>query len=65
VRRLPLVAGLLAGAGAVALVARNRRSGRERLSLLYEDGEQLSLAGGEPGADRVLAAAREAIVSAR
>jgi hypothetical protein len=65
VRRLPLVAGALAGAGAVVLVARKRRGGRERVSLVYEDGEQLSLDGGEPGADRVLAVAREAIVAAR
>jgi hypothetical protein len=65
VRRLPLVAGALAGAGAVILVARKRRGGRERVSLVYEDGEQLSLDGSEPGADRILALAREAIVAAR
>jgi hypothetical protein len=64
VRRLPLVAGVLAGAGAVLLVARSRRSG-ERVSLVYEDGEQVSLGGRDPGAERVLAVARGAIASAR
>jgi hypothetical protein len=65
VRRAPIVAGLLAGAGAAALLVRNRRGGRERVSLHYEDGAQLSLDRGAPGAEGVLAAAREALASAR
>jgi hypothetical protein len=60
-----VVAGLLAAAGAATLLARHRRAGRERVSLHYEDGAQLSLDGRAPAADRVLAVARDAIASAR
>jgi hypothetical protein len=65
VRRLPLVAGLLAAAGAAALVERNRRAGRERVSLHFGDGSLLSLERGAPEAERVLAAARQALAAAR
>jgi hypothetical protein len=64
VRRLPLVAGLLAAGGAAALVVRNRRAGRERVSLHFEDGSVLSLERG-PEAERVLAAARDALGAVR
>ena len=62
-RRLPLVAGLLAAAGAAALIARSRRDDRERLTLHYEDGSHVALGAGAPDADRVLAAARQALPS--
>jgi hypothetical protein len=62
---VPLVAGLLAAAGAAALMARNRRAGRERVSLHFEDGSQLSLERGAPETERVLAAARHALATAR
>ncbi len=64
-RRLPLVAGLLAAAGAAALIARNRRGDREQVTLHYEDGSHVSLGGGVPDADRVLSAARAALASTR
>ena len=64
-KRLPLLAGLLAAAGAAALIARHGRADRERLTLHYEDGSHVSLGGGAPDAARVLAAAREALPATR
>lgn len=64
-RRLPVVAGVLAAAGAAALLVRSRHAFRERVSLHYEDGSLLDLDGDAPGADRVLAVAREALALSR
>jgi hypothetical protein len=64
VRAVPAVVAVLVAAGSVALV-RRRRSGAERVSLSYDDGSTLTLDAGTPEADRLLAAARDALSPAR
>ena len=64
-RRLPLAGGLLAAAGAAAVVARSRGAGRDRVSLRFDDGSSLWLERSAPEAARVLAAARRALATSR
>jgi hypothetical protein len=66
-RRVPpaVLILLLAAGGAAAAVHRRRRTNRERVSIHYRDGSCVALEAGAPTADRVLAAAREALASAR
>jgi len=58
---------LLAAGSAVGAVVYRRRAGRrrERADLYFGDGSMVSLAEGSPGADRLLAHARELLSTAR
>jgi hypothetical protein len=58
---------LLATGSAVGTVLYRRRAARrrERVELYFGDGSMVSLAEGSPGADRLLAHARELLSSAR
>jgi hypothetical protein len=58
---------LLAIASAVAALLFRRRAARrrERVELYFGDGTMVSLTDGSPGADRLLAHARELLASAR
>ncbi|HZO98362.1 MAG TPA: hypothetical protein VFB42_13455 [Gaiellaceae bacterium] len=59
-----LVTTLMLGAGAVSgslLYRRRARRRLERLDLYAPDGSMASIAGGSPGAERALAAARELV----
>jgi len=58
---LGVVGGLLAGAAFI----RRRSAQRERADLYFEDGSMLSLSNGSPGADQLLAKAREIIRQAQ
>jgi len=58
---------LLAAGSAVGAVVYRRRASRrrERVDLYFGDGSMVSLAEGSPGADRLLAHARELLSTAR
>ena len=58
---LGVFGGLLAGAAFI----RRRTAQRERADLYFEDGSMLSLTNGSPGADQLLAQAREIIRQAQ
>ena len=62
-----LMGVLLAIASAVAALLFRRRAARrrERVELYFGDGTMVSLTDGSPGADRLLAHARELLASAR
>lgn len=55
-RRLLVLAAV--GAPALALWARRRGSGAERVTLAYEDGSSVTLEAGSPEAERLLPLAR-------
>ena len=62
------VTGLVVAAGSAAgAIALGRRASRrrERVELYFGDGSMVSLADGSPGADRLLALARELLSTAR
>jgi hypothetical protein len=63
-RRRNVLVALGAAAGTVA-VFRRRRAGSARVDVLYEDGSVVSLEHGLPQAERMLAAARNALAAAR
>jgi hypothetical protein len=58
---------LLATGSAIGTVLYRRRAARrrERVDLYFGDGSMVSLAEGSPGADRLLAHARELLTAAR
>jgi hypothetical protein len=61
-----VVTGVLLAAGSLAgsvLVRRRAARRRERVDLYAEDGSMLSLADGTPGADRLLALARDVLAA--
>jgi hypothetical protein len=60
-----LLIGVVAGALAGAAVFRRRTAQRDRADLYFEDGSMLSLTNGSPGAQPLLAKAREFIGRAR
>ena len=61
-----VAAALLAASVGVAIVLRRRRSlPAARVELYFEDGSLATLQAGAPGADRLLALAREASTAAR
>jgi len=61
-----VAAALLAAAAGAAIVLRRRRSQPSaRVELYFEDGSLATLQIGAPGADRLLALAREALTAAR
>ncbi len=67
-RSRSFVTGLVLAAGsAVGAVVYRRRAARrrERAELYFGDGSMVSLADGSPGADRLLALARELLSTAR
>ena len=67
-RSRSLIAGLAVAAGSVAgaLHFRNRAARRrERIELYFGDGSMVSLSSGQPGADRLLAHARELFAATR
>ena len=67
-RSRSFVTGLVVAAGsAVGAVVYRRRAARrrERAELYFGDGSMVSLAEGSPGADRLLAHARELLSAAR
>ena len=63
-----VLTGLLLGAGSAAgtlLFRRRLARRRDRLELYFDDGTLVTLAQGEAEADRLLARARELLLSAR
>ncbi len=67
-RSRSFLAGLAIAAGSAAgAVAYRRRAARrkERVELYFGDGTMISLAAGAPGADRLLAHARELLAATR
>jgi hypothetical protein len=67
-RSRSVIAGLAVAAGSVAgaLHFRNRAARRrERVELYFRDGSMVSLSAGQPGADRLLAHARELLAATR
>ena len=67
-RSRSFVTGLVLAAGsAVGAVVYRRRASRrrERAELYFGDGSMVSLTAGSPGADRLLAHARELLTAAR
>jgi cell division septation protein DedD len=65
-RSVLTVAGAAVATAAGAILLQRRVSGRkERVELFFEGGALVSLAQGEPGADRLLAHARELLTAAR
>jgi hypothetical protein len=63
-RTLAVAAAVGSAAGAVLLSRRASRR-RDRLELYFDDGTLVTLAQGEAEADRLLARARELLLSAR
>jgi len=67
-RSRSVLAGLAVAAGSVAGVLHFRSRAarrRERIELYFRDGSMVSLAAGQPGADRLLAHARELLAATR
>jgi len=64
-RRRELVAGALAAFGTATAVLVRRRGRREHVELHYDDGSMVTLDRGREGADRLLAAAAEALAAGR
>jgi hypothetical protein len=66
--RRKLLTGLLLGAGSIAgsvLYRRRAARRRERVDLYFDDGSMISIAEGQPDAERLLPIAREALAAAR
>jgi hypothetical protein len=62
-RHSALVLGALAGAAAVAAVLRRRRRAPERADVFFADGSMVSLDGHTEEGERLLAAARDALLT--
>lgn len=62
-----MAGAILAAGSAAGAILYRRRAGRrrERAELYFGDGSMVSLAEGAPGADRLLAQARELLAVAR
>ena len=64
-RSAAAILGVLGGMVAGAALIRRQTAHRERADLYFEDGSMLSLSNGSPGADQLLAKAREIIRQAQ
>ena len=64
-RKLWALILVAAGAAAAILLRRKRSQPKARVELYFEDGSLTTLEAGQPGSDRLLALAREALTAAR
>jgi hypothetical protein len=60
-----LAVGAVVGSAAGAILLRRRARSRDRVELYFDDGSLLTVARGDDGADRLLAAARELLLASR
>ena len=60
-----LALGAAIGAAAGAILLRRRARSRDRVELYFDDGSLVTVAGGDDGAERLLASARELLLASR
>jgi hypothetical protein len=63
--RKALAVGAAIGSAAAAVVLRRRARGRDRVELYFDDGSLVTVAQGEPEAERLLTSARALLAAAR